>query len=192
MDMLLDMGAASWLGRGSSNGRVGLGITLVPRKDYWYSIELASAPDGKVRDETINIIRIDPVTGQASEVPTTFRTVNSQQTFTASAQFNKRLGKNLVVHAGIIDGFGGGGAEFRALDDRFRLGALAYDFNKREGKENPRLRLTTTYELWKGIYAQAGMQDIANKDTRSVFVGGGVRWKDEDLKKMVGLIGIAQ
>jgi phospholipid/cholesterol/gamma-HCH transport system substrate-binding protein len=190
MEMLLDMGATSWPERGG--GRVGIGITLASKKDYWYSIDLASAPDGKVKDETFNIVKIDPATGQQVEVPTTFRTVSSQQTFTASAQFNKRIGNNLVVHAGIIDGFGGGGAEFRAFEDRFRLGALAYDFNKREGKENPRLRLTTTYELWKGIYAQAGMQDIANKDTRTIFFGGGVRWKDDDLKKLVGLAGVAK
>jgi len=195
MDMRLDMGAAQWTGRNGANdyssARVGLGLQLAPRNDYWYSLEFASTPDGKFRDETQYITVFDPNTGQYVQAPVSVRIMNTEQAFTASAQFNKRLGKNLVVHAGIIDGTGGAGAEFRAFDDRFRLGALAYDFAKREGKDNPRYRATASYEFWNGLYAQAGIQDAANKDTRSFFFGGGIRWKDEDIKKLVGLAGMA-
>jgi phospholipid/cholesterol/gamma-HCH transport system substrate-binding protein len=188
MELALDMGAAAWSGRDSS-GRIGLGFTLTPRKDYWYSLEFASTPDVKVKDE---ITLIDPLTGLRIEAPISYRTVKMDQTFALSAQFNKRLGNNFVLHAGIIDGVGGGGAEFRSLGDRFRIGALAYDFTKRDDKENPRYRATASYEFWKGVYAQAGVQDIANKDIRSVFFGGGVRWKDDDIKKLVGLVGAAK
>ena len=191
MDMALDMGAASWSGRGGS-GRASLGITLMPTRDYWYSLEFASTPDGKITDETQMIAMIDPLTGLKVEYPLSFRRVKAEQTFAVSAEFNKRLGKYLVVHAGIIDGFGGGGAEFRALGDRFRVGALAYDFTKRYDKENPRIKAIASYEFWKGVYAQAGVQDIANKDLRSYFFGGGVRWKDDDIKKLVGLAGAAK
>jgi len=188
MDLALDMGGAAWSGR-SGSGRVGLGLVLAPRKDYWYSLEFASTPDGKVKDE---ITIIDPLTGLKMEYPISFRTIKAEQAFAVSAEFNKRLGKYLVVHAGVIDGVGGGGAEFRALGDRFRIGALAYDFTKREDKENPRYRAIASYEFWKGVYAQAGVQDIANKDLRSYFFGGGVRWKDNDIKKLVGLASAAK
>ncbi|MDR2560833.1 MAG: MlaD family protein [Holophagales bacterium] len=191
MDMALDMSAASWSGRGGS-GRVGLGLILAPTKDYWYSLEFASTPDGKISDETQMITMIDPLTGLKTEYPFSYRTVKAEQTFAVSAEFNKRLGKYLVVHAGVIDGVGGGGAEFRALGDRFRVGALAYDFTKRDDKENPRVKAIASYEFWKGVYAQAGVQDIANKELRSYFFGGGVRWKDDDLKKLVGLAGAAK
>ncbi|MCL1893578.1 MAG: MlaD family protein [Holophagaceae bacterium] len=190
MELRLDMGGASWSDRGDA--RVGVGLTLAPRHDYWYSIDLASTPDGKIRDETHTITQIDPITGKPTEVASPYRYIKTEQTFTASAQFNKRLGENFVVHAGIIDGTGGGGAEFRAFNDRFRLGALAYDFTKRDNKENPRYRATTSYEFWKGLYAQVGVQDIANKDNRTIFFGGGIRWKDDDIKKLVGLAGAAK
>ena len=111
------------------------------------------------------------------------------QTFTVSAQFAKRLGEHFVVSAGIVESKGGGGAEFRAYEDRFRLGALAYDFTKRDDKPNPRYRLTSSFQFWKGLYAQAGVQDLANPELRTFFAGGGVRWKDEDLKKLLGLLG---
>jgi phospholipid/cholesterol/gamma-HCH transport system substrate-binding protein len=106
---------------------------------------------------------------------------------TLSAQFMKRLGNMFVVHAGLIDGKGGGGAELRFMDDRLRFGALAYDFSKRDDKPNARVRVTGSWQFMKGLYVQAGGQDLANKDLRTFFVGGGIRWKDDDLKKLVGL-----
>ena len=104
----------------------------------------------------------------------------------------KRLGP-AVFSAGIIDNKGGAGLELRALDqDALRLGVLAYDFNKRDNKPNPRIRITSSYQFWKGAYVQAGLQDVANKELRTVFFGGGLRWKDDDLKKLVGLAGAAK
>jgi phospholipid/cholesterol/gamma-HCH transport system substrate-binding protein len=108
-----------------------------------------------------------------------------------SAQFAKRLGP-AVFSAGIVENKGGGGVELRTLDDRLRLGFLAYDFTKSNEKPNPRYRFITSYQFWKGAYIQAGVQDIANKDLRTAFFGAGLRWKDDDLKKLVGLAGAAK
>jgi len=193
MDVRLDMGAASWTNRGNgSSGKVGLGIEIARKSDYWYSLELSSTPDGKVTDLTNYVVWTNPETGEHTLVPMNYHSISSEQGFNFSAQFNKRIGKNFVLHGGIIEGTGGGGIEYRSFKDRFRIGALVYDFTQREGKDNPRYRATASYEFWKGLYAQAGMQDIANKDTRSFFFGGGFRWKDDDIKKMVGLVGVAK
>lgn len=185
MDLRLDMNAAQWTKRGES--KIGLGIDIVPRPDYWYALELNSTPDGKIQDSSRTITAIDPNTGLPRSVLEKTRTVTSDQAFTLSAQFAKRLGKNLVATAGIVDSRGGTGLEFRAVQDRFRIGALAYDFTKRDDKPKPRYRLTTSYQFWKGLYGHMGAQDIANKELRTFFIGGGLRWKDDDLKKLVGL-----
>ena len=182
MELRLDMNAASWTKR--SDTQSGLGIELAPRKDYWYALGLNSTPDGKITERT-NIVT--PTPGAA----TTTKEVIVDQTFTVSAQFAKRLGDHFVVSAGIVESKGGGGVEFRSLEDRFRLGALAYDFGKRDDKPKPRYRLTTSFQFWKGLYAQAGVQDIANPELKTFFAGGGVRWKDEDMKKLLGLLGSA-
>jgi len=96
------------------------------------------------------------------------------------------------VTGGIIEGKGGVGAEYRALNDKFRVGVLGYDFSKRDDKPKPRYRITSSFQFYKGIYAQAGWQDIANKELRTFFIGGGLRWSDEDLKKLVGLAGVGK
>lgn len=180
MELRLDMNAARWTKRGETQS--GLGIELAPRKDYWYALGLNSTPDGKIKERTSIVT---PVPGTA----TTTKEVTTDQTFTVSAQFAKRLGDHFVVSAGIVEGKGGGGAEYRTLEDRLRIGALAYDFAKRNDKPKPRYRLTTSYQFWKGLYAQAGVQDIANPELRTFFAGGGVRWRDDDMKKIMGLLG---
>ena len=189
MDFRLDMSAAQWTKRHDS--RVGLGLDIVPAPDYWYSLGFASTPDGKLADSTRTVTSIDPLTGLPVSVPVATRTVTTDQAFTVSAQFAKRLGP-AVFSAGIVEGKGGGGMELRGLDDRLRLGVLAYDFTKREDKPNPRYRLTSSYQFWKGAYLQAGVQDFANKELKTFFFGGGLRWKDDDLKRLVGLAGASK
>ena len=180
MELRLDLAAASWTKR--NEAQAGLDIELAPRPDYWYALGLHSTPDGKITEKTTQSETIPGSTTTTTEVKT-------DQTFTVSAQFAKRLGDHFVVSGGIVENKGGVGAEYRALDDRFRVSALAYDFSKRDDKPNPRYRLTTSYQFWKGMYAQAGVQDIANPKLKTFFVGGGVRWKDEDMKRLLGLLG---
>ncbi|WP_306600882.1 MlaD family protein [Geothrix sp. 21YS21S-2] len=190
MDLNLDLNAARWTKRGDS--KVGIGIDIVPARDHWYALELSSTPDGKISDSTHTATIVDPKTGLPTQVPVSERTINVDQAFTVSAQFAKRLAENYVFTAGLVEGKGGVGAEFRAFNDRFRFGGVAYDFTKRADKPNPRYRLSTSYQFYKGFYAMAGLQDIANSDLRTFFVGGGIRWKDEDLKKLVGLASVGK
>jgi phospholipid/cholesterol/gamma-HCH transport system substrate-binding protein len=157
----------------------------VPAHDHWYSLAFNSTPDGKIS------VSSDTVTA-AGQAPVSTTSVTTDQAFTLSAQFAKRLAENYVLSAGIVEGKGGGGVEYRAMDDKLRLGVLGYDFTKETYKPKPRYRITSSFEFYKGIYAQAGWQDIANPQLRTFFLGGGLRWKDEDLKKLVGLASVGK
>jgi len=190
MDLNLDLNAAQWTSR--SNSKVGLGVELVPAHDHWYAIELNSTPDGKIAQSSYTSTSLDPVTGLPVAVVANTQSVNVDKTFTVSAQFAKRLAENFVFTAGIVENTGGVGAQFRAAQDRFRLEGLAYDFTRRDNKPNPRYRLTSSYQFYKGFYAMAGLQDIANAPLKTFFFGGGLRWKDDDLKKLVGLASIGK
>jgi phospholipid/cholesterol/gamma-HCH transport system substrate-binding protein len=183
MDLDLDMGAASWTKRGDS--MAGIKVDFVPAHDHWYSLAFNSTPDGKIS------VSSDTVTA-AGQAPVSTTSVTTDQAFTLSAQFAKRLAENYVLSAGIVEGKGGGGVEYRAMDDKLRLGVLGYDFTKETYKPKPRYRITSSFEFYKGIYAQAGWQDIANPQLRTFFLGGGLRWKDEDLKKLVGLASVGK
>jgi phospholipid/cholesterol/gamma-HCH transport system substrate-binding protein len=180
MGLELDMNAARWTRRDDS--MAGFDISIVPSLDHWYGVGFHSTPDGKIGQSSSTVDVTSPT-------PTTIATtsVNTTQTFTFNAEYYKRLADHYVLHAGMVESTGGLGAEYRALDDRFRVGVLGYDFSKRDDKPNPRYRITSSFQFYKGLYGQAGVQDLANSPLRTFFVGGGVRWSDEDLKKLVGL-----
>ena len=189
MDLNLDLYATQWTKRGNSLS--GLGLDIVPAHDHWYALNLNSTPDGKIDVSSLSQSNLNAA-GQPITTPVTVQNVSTDQAFTFSAQFAKRLAEHYVLSAGIVESKGGGGAEFRALDDKFRLGLLAYDFTKTEEKPKPRYRATTSYQFYKSLYLQAGVQDIANPELRTFFFGGGLRWKDEDLKKLVGLASVGK
>lgn len=191
LDLRLDASSAYWSER--SDVRSGLRIEMAPRNDYWYSLELNSSPDGKNSKVTRNVTNLDPVTGLPSGIVSSQSTSSSDNALSLSAAFNKKVG-NVVFSAGIFDGKGGGSIEFRNFNETLRFGVTAYDFSKDPSinKTNPRYRLTSSYQFYKNFYIQAGVQDIANKDFRTMFVGGGIRWKDEDLKKLLGLASIGR
>ena len=182
MDLRLDLSAAEWTRR--NNSASGLDLDIVPKHDHWYTLGFHSTPDGKISTSSTTAVN--------NGVTSTSSYVTSDQAFTVSALFDKRLAENYVLSAGLIESKGGAGAEFRALDDRFRFGLLGYDFTKRDDKPRPRYRITSSFQFWRGLYAQAGVQDVANPELRTFFVGGGIRWTDEDLKKLVGLASAAK
>ncbi|MEY3315247.1 MAG: phospholipid/cholesterol/gamma-HCH transport system substrate-binding protein [Acidobacteriota bacterium] len=191
LDLRLDASAAYWADR--SDARAGLRIEMAPQNDYWYSLDLNSSPDGKNSKVTRTTTSIDPITGLPTGIVSSQSTSISDKTVSLSAAFNKKVG-NVVFSAGIFDGKGGGSIEVRNLNDTLRLGFTAYDFSKDSSinKNNPRYRFTSSYQFYKNFYIQAGVQDFANKDYRTMFVGGGIRWKDEDLKKLLGLAAVGR
>jgi len=49
------------------------------------------------------------------------------------------------------------------------------------------------YGRWNAspnLYATSGVDDVLNPGLRSLFIGAGIRWKDEDLKGLIGSIPI--
>ena len=181
----LDLNAARWTARNTA--KAGLTLDLVPAHDHWYTLELNATPKDTILFSTTTSHTINPVTGLQEQVLSTTRGVLVDRTFTVSALFAKRLAENFVVTGGLIDSTPGVGAEFRADQDAFRFGVQGYDFNRTTAKPQPRYRLTTSYQFYKGFYAMAGLQDLANAPLRTFFIGGGLRWQDGDFKKLVGL-----
>lgn len=178
----LDLSAASWTKRNVS--MAGIGLDIVPSHDYWYSMAINSTPDGRIKisNTKINTSKnSNSLSAQDSNITTI------DQTFTISAQFAKRLAENVVLTAGIIENKGGGSIEYRAINDRFRLGLIGYDFNKHNDKPKPRYRITSSYQFNNTCYIQMGIQDLANPKLRTFYIGGGLRWTDENLKKILGV-----
>ena len=147
----------------------------------YYRFGIADSPQGSLELES----RTVTVTHPDGRVETT---LIEEQTRTNDYTLNVMLGysfERFDVRAGIIESSGGGGVDLRLLDDRFTVSLEAFDFS-RPGDLDPHLRLTTRIHLTPNIYVLGGYDDPLESQYESVFFGAGIRWKDDDLKYLLG------
>jgi phospholipid/cholesterol/gamma-HCH transport system substrate-binding protein len=175
---------------GSSRSAVWLRLTPNPTENNrFYNVELADTPLGHQKEKLFETTTLNPVTG----VPTTTITKETQfdQGFVVSAQAGWHLGA-FDARVGLIDSTGGGGVDWR-FNPRIRLTGEAFDFSQRYDK-NPHLRLFGEYTLREAkprtpmLFIRSGVDNPFNS-TAFIF-GGGIRWRDDDLKYLLGSVPI--
>ena len=107
--------------------------------------------------------------------------------FLLSAQYGKRF-DDLLFRVGIIEGQGGFGVDYFALNDTLKVSANIYDFNGVSDIRGENANLTTTvrYQFFKHINAYVSGNNLLNKRANSVSVGLGVSFMDNDLKNLLG------
>jgi len=107
--------------------------------------------------------------------------------FLLSAQYGKRY-DDLLFRVGIIEGQGGFGVDYFALNDTLKLTANLYDFNGVSDIRGNNVNLTTTmrYQFFKHINAYVSGNNLLNSRANSVSVGLGVSFIDNDLKNLLG------
>lgn len=178
---------------GTSNSRseVMVRINPNPERNRFYNIVVADDPRGKRRDQTFEDVVTDPVTGQTS-------TIQRQETrytrdLVVSAQAGWMLG-DFNVRLGLIDNTGGGGVDYR-WNDRLRFTGEAFDFGGRRDAK-PHVRLFSEYVVRREkprtpqIFFSTGYDDPLNRG--AVTFGGGIRWRDDDLKYLIGSVPIGK
>jgi phospholipid/cholesterol/gamma-HCH transport system substrate-binding protein len=173
------------------NARSTVALRLVPNPDInrFYNIELAQDPRGRRRDK----LTVETVTNENTGASTTTTTKQTRfdRDYLISAQAGWTL-DNMAVRVGLFDSTGGAGVDYR-LNDRVTLTGEAFDFGKRRD-DNPHIRLFGEYTLRKEqkllprIFVTTGVDNALN-DT-AFILGGGIRWRDEDLKYLLGSLPI--
>jgi len=173
------------------NARSTVALRLVPNPDInrFYNIELAQDPRGRRRDKLTVETRTDEATGASTT--TSIKQTRFDNDYLISAQAGWTL-DNIAVRVGLFDSTGGVGADYR-LNDRVVVTGEAFDFGKRRD-DNPHIRLFGEYTLRKEekllprIFLTTGVDNALN-DT-AFMLGGGIRWRDEDLKYLLGSLPI--
>jgi phospholipid/cholesterol/gamma-HCH transport system substrate-binding protein len=172
---------------GNSRSTVGLRLIPNPENNRFYNIELADDPRGRKRDKTQVETRTNPATGESTTIIT--ETTKYDRDFLLSAQAGWVL-DDLAVRVGLFDSTGGVGADYR-WNERIRVTGEAFDFGKKRD-DNPHLRLLGEYVFrhekphTPQLFVTSGIDNPLN-DT-SFVLGGGIRWRDEDLKYLIGSI----
>jgi len=160
-------------------GRAYFTLDVVPRENKFYRLEVGS---GRRRDstETTTVLLPDGSTA------TTVKQIQTQtDDFTLSAQMGMRKG-NTQLRAGLFDWYGGVGIDQFFFRDRLLVGGEASDFS-RPGLRT-RVKLTGRWQATPIVFVTGGVDQTFNPGLRTPFIGAGIRWRDEDVKSIMGAL----
>jgi phospholipid/cholesterol/gamma-HCH transport system substrate-binding protein len=152
-----------------------------------YRAGIVSSPFGK-RSEKTQTYTVTPPGGGPPET-TTIRTITQEKTYSATALFGYKAPLDARLYAGIIENTGGAQIEYPlpVLDRKLLLSFEAFDFS-RPNDLAPHLRLLGRYQFHPNLYLVGGYDDPLERN-RSFFLGGGIRWNDDNIKSLLGLAG---
>ena len=176
----------------SGNSRSAIWLRLSPNpteNNRFYNVELADTPLGHQKDKVFETTTFDPATGKSSTTIT--KETQFDRNFVISAQAGWHLGA-VDARVGLIDSTGGGGVDLH-WNRRLTLTGEAFDFSERYDK-NPHLRLFGEYTLRQAkpktpmIFIRSGIDNPFNNT--AFIVGAGIRWRDDDLKYLLGSVPI--
>lgn len=161
----------------------GLLIDIDPQDgNRLYRAGIASPPFGKRREKTQTVTTTQP--DGAPEV-TTVRTVSEEKSYVATGLFGYRGPRDMQLWAGIIENTGGAQVEYPLLEKKLWLSVEAFDFDRPNDLE-PHLRLSGRWFFHPNLYLVGGYDDPLEGD--SYFLGGGIRWRDDNLKYLLGSV----
>ncbi|MEM8931098.1 MAG: MlaD family protein [Acidobacteriota bacterium] len=152
-----------------------------PRRSYY--LGLVDTPQGKVDEETRTIITTRP---DGTVETTVIEEQVREEDFTLTAMLGYQLG-DFELRAGLIESAGGAGLDYHLFDRKLIVSLEAFDFD-RPNDLDPHLRFTARYLINPNILLIGGYDDPLADEFESVFIGAGIRWKDEDLKYLLGSI----
>ncbi len=161
-----------------------LRVEIQPRPDKYYLVELVDDPRGS-RDVTTTLTRTDD-----PSKPQLVREekVTISDAFRFTFMFAKRLSL-ATFRFGIKENTGGLGLDLHFWDNRIRLESDLFDFSANVW---PRLKVLAAWQFFSRLYVVGGIDDALNNRPidgsaggRDYFIGGQIRFNDEDLKTLL-------
>jgi phospholipid/cholesterol/gamma-HCH transport system substrate-binding protein len=158
-------------------------LDLDPQSGRKYRIAIVDDPRGRRRVETETITVTNPDGSVETRVVET-ETIKDETS--VSALFGFPLGERTEVWAGLVESRFGVQVDYRPAE-RWRLSLEAFDFDRRDDLD-PHLRLTVGWEVHRNLYLLGGYDDPLVDENRGAFIGAGIRWRDDDLKYLLGSV----
>jgi phospholipid/cholesterol/gamma-HCH transport system substrate-binding protein len=166
--------------------RAYFGVTLMPKPDKYYILELMSDPRGYNTLVTETATTTNQTTG-TSVTTTTVRSINEQR-LALTAMFGKRWG-DLVGRIGLIESSGGVGVDYLLFQDRLKLSANIYGWTRPTVDAFPRTKLWLDWRFIPNVYLTGGVENLLNTYNgglgREFFIGAGVYFGDQDMRALM-------
>ena len=158
-----------------------LTVKLVPDRKKYYLLEVVGDSRGRVyREEYLDGREI-----VKKEFKPEF-TLQYARNFTL-------LGHTLTLRGGLKESTGGVGADFY-IDSNKYIFADIWDFGRKDRPQDknlkPNLQIGLHWYLTRNLYIRFGGDDLLNSELRGVFGGVGLLFRDDDLKYLLGGVGL--
>lgn len=179
----LDMQGYALPGLEDSGFQTSLLLDIDPQDDQrLYRAGISVPPNGKRKEKTETITVTNP---DGTTAVTTINKITEERAFSATGLFGWKGPKDVRFFAGLLENSGGAQVEYPLFEERFLVSFEAFDFNRPDDLE-PHLRLTGRWRFHPNLYLVGGYDDFLEDD--SFFLGGGIRWNDENIKYLLGAV----
>ncbi len=176
MQVHIDARSAALTSIGGS--RTQFGLMIQPTYDKYYLIGATARPQG-VTSVTTTRTTLEPGTSSsASSTKEERKTEDSG--LGLNLQFAKRFG-DAVFRFGLFETSGGIALDYHLLNDRVTFSSEVYRFKK---GMSPQVNLFGEVKVYRPFFIWGGGDYILSKENRSVFIGGGLRFTDQDIKSL--------
>jgi phospholipid/cholesterol/gamma-HCH transport system substrate-binding protein len=157
-------------------------LTLQPRPEKYYILGIVSDPIKRVSTSQ-SIVDGEDYIQQDIKKDIEF-TAQYAQRFIKDDIF-----KNTALRLGLTENTFGVGADQFFLNDRLKMSVDAWDFGHEEyGARKAHVKVGMDYFIFKNLFISGGMDNLFNSESRGPYVGGGVRFEDEDIKYLMGSV----
>lgn len=161
------------------DGKAYFDITLQPSQDKYYILGVSGGPERIVRTTRTT-------TTPPGSIILEDETKKPEYRF--SAQFAKRF-DNTAFRIGLFESTFGAGADYFFNNDKGRITAEAWDFQKNEeSAKHPHVKAGASYYIFRNLFLTAGGDNLMNRKMRGGYVGMGVRFEDDDFKYLLGTL----
>ncbi len=101
-----------------------------------------------------------------------------------------RFFDNFYFRIGLLESDFGVGADLFPIkkNRNLELKLDVYDFPDKDEDRNAAVKAYAKYKFLENFFVTGGVDDIANSGTRTLFLGGGVEFNDDDLKYLLGSV----
>lgn len=200
----VDMHSETMLRRENSKGYFDL--RLRPNSDCFYSIQLVAAEKGAVTKDTTYYKRRDangteltptdlnmPLWKKVEFAEQVERTVQKKNDLLFGLQFGKRFNR-LALRVGLFENTFGVGCDYYVpIDTKIfhwitTLEAFDLRGTNRLDDTRPHIKWLNRLFFWNNLYTTFGVDDIWSKADANPFIGGGLRFGDDDLKYFISYI----
>jgi len=162
---------------------------ITPSNKRYYLLGLSSHPDGIIKETQTEYTR-DYSKGGTDYAYTDVEKERKPGEMTFTVQYAHRFWDDFFFRVGMLESEVGVGLDYHPLEkeDKLVLSADVYDFPDEDDERKAHGKVGIKYNFFENLFMTVGYDDFlnGNKDTDSWFVGGGVQFRDDDLKYLLG------